>query len=207
MPPSIPTYAPTTTLKSLDAIQELSSIRIYLAKDLTGREARKTALKTVCEVERRFKGSIPVLDPISDMNIRDEGMELFLQKKSSLEARRDASPIHAAEDRPTRFAEYSRKAELTEKIRLLRKEAKASQTLVMRDQLRRMRKVLKRLGHTNNEQVIDVKGRVACEVTSAPPSPCLAVYPIATYSSTTLLRTRISVKVLPITALLIMPLS
>ena len=38
---------------------------------------------------------------------------------------------------------------------------------MMRDQIRRMRKVLKRLGHTTNENVIDVKGRVACEVNTA----------------------------------------
>ena len=139
-PPDQATNAEMRVVRvSLAVIQELSTIRIHLPNDLTNSENRRSVLKTMCEVERRFKGVIPVLDPIKDMNIRGEGLELLLEKRATLEKRRNASPVHTAEDRPSRFAEYSRKAELTEKVKLLRRESKASQTPLMRDQLRRMK--------------------------------------------------------------------
>ncbi|CAM9691715.1 unnamed protein product [Heterosigma akashiwo] len=39
--------------------------------------------------------------------------------------------------------------------------------MVMKDELKRMKRVLRRLGYTNSENVIQLKGRTACEVNTA----------------------------------------
>ena len=53
-------------------------------------------------------------------------------------------------------------------MKALRKAAKQASTPVLRDTMRRMQRVLKRLGHVHaGTGVIDTKGRVACEVNTA----------------------------------------
>merc|ERR1711974_328547 len=52
-------------------------------------------------------------------------------------------------------------------IKLLRKQIKSSEGIVLKDQLKCMKRVLRRLGLTNKDNIIEVKGRVACEISSA----------------------------------------
>lgn len=57
------------TLTLLDGI---SSIRVYIPKDLRGTENRQSVGKSLKEVEKRFPDGIPLLDPIEDMKIDSE---------------------------------------------------------------------------------------------------------------------------------------
>jgi ATP-dependent RNA helicase DOB1 len=56
-------------LSTLDA---LSHLRIFLPKDLRPPQARETVWKSVLEVHRRFPDGIGLLDPIQNMEIKDE---------------------------------------------------------------------------------------------------------------------------------------
>jgi ATP-dependent RNA helicase DOB1 len=57
---------------------------------------------------------------------------------------------------------------LLERARFLRERVKACQTLVQRETLRKMKRVLRRLGHVSAaDNVVQTKGRVACEVNTA----------------------------------------
>ena len=49
-----------------------------------------------------------------------------------------------------------------EKAASLRERIKSCQTLSMKDTLRKMKRVLRRLGAINAENVVQMKGRVAC---------------------------------------------
>lgn len=55
----------------LDLVDQLSSVRVYLPKDLRPADARRQVEKTIGEVQARFPGGLPVLDPIEDMKIDD----------------------------------------------------------------------------------------------------------------------------------------
>lgn len=57
--------------------------------------------------------------------------------------------------------------EFDERIRFLRDRIKACQSLVMRETLKKMKRVLRRLGHIDASNVVLTKGRVACEVNTA----------------------------------------
>ena len=57
--------------------------------------------------------------------------------------------------------------ELAEEARFLKKRIKQTQNLLMKDTLKRMKRVLRRLGHTNEDSVIQLKGRVAAEINTA----------------------------------------
>jgi ATP-dependent RNA helicase DOB1 len=106
------------------ALKDLSTIRIFLPKDLKTEESRQTVSKTLGEVVRRL-GVIPSLDPVVDMKVM--GISGMLERKQSLQTRLEAIPFHNAVDRQLRLAEYSKKHELSEKVKLLRKTSKQAQ--------------------------------------------------------------------------------
>jgi ATP-dependent RNA helicase DOB1 len=107
---------------------------------------------------------VPLLDPVQDMNIDDEGFQKLLEKTAVLEKLFQEHPVHSRADRDEVFKAYSRKADLQEQAKLLRKEARSHQTLVMKDDLKRMKRVLRRLGFIDQDNVLQIKGRVACEI-------------------------------------------
>lgn len=56
----------------LSTINAISRLRIYLPKDLRQLQSRETVWKSVQEVQRRFPEGIALLDPIQDMDIKDD---------------------------------------------------------------------------------------------------------------------------------------
>ena len=152
---------------TMPAVFALSAIRMYLPADLKRPENRNAVGKSIREVLRRFGDDVPMLDPVKDMKLADDAFGELLAQAKALRARVAAHAVHGADDRDARFGAFVRKAELRAKAKALRREARASQALVMRDELRRMKRVLRRLGHTDGDNVIQLKGRTACEVNTA----------------------------------------
>ena len=63
----------------LNCIQAISHIRVFLPKDLKSIDARNDIRKSLAEVTRRFPDGIALLDPIENMDIRDEGFKQLLR--------------------------------------------------------------------------------------------------------------------------------
>lgn len=57
---------------------------------------------------------------------------------------------------------------LEEEEKMVRRQIKEGQVALMKEELRGMRRVLRRLGHLSEDDVIGNKGRVACEVWCLP---------------------------------------
>jgi len=152
---------------SLDVVWELSAVRIRLPKDLDAKEGRKGVSASVAEIERRFKGKLPVLDAVKDMRIHHPDLAGLLERTRSVETRLQKAALHQATDRDARLDVYSRRVALADQAKVLKREARAVESLAMRDQLRRMRKVLRKLDHMSKDGVLLMKGRVACEINTA----------------------------------------
>ena len=56
----------------LNCIEEISSVRIFMPKDLRPAPNRATVEKTVGEVLKRYNGKVPCLDPKTDLKVRSE---------------------------------------------------------------------------------------------------------------------------------------
>ena len=56
----------------LSTLEGISHIRIFMPKDIRSESARETLWKSVQEVHRRFPDGIALLDPIENMDIKDE---------------------------------------------------------------------------------------------------------------------------------------
>jgi ATP-dependent RNA helicase DOB1 len=95
------------------------------------------------------------------------GSDAAAQKIELLERRLADMPFHHAPDREARFQVQHRRVELDAQVAALRSQLRHSESTVLTTELKHMKRVLRRLGYTNAENVIETKGRVACEVNTA----------------------------------------
>ena len=63
----------------LKALIELSSVRLNCPKEVKSFDSRNQLYKTILEVVKRFKGQIPLLEPVKDMKIKDESFIRLLE--------------------------------------------------------------------------------------------------------------------------------
>jgi len=151
----------------LPCIAQLSTLRLVIPKDVRTKPAKQNIGAKLKEVFRRFPNGLTVLDPIADLKIKDEEFVKLVRKHESLEDRIQAHILHGTAELPRQLALHSKKVEIDSKCASLRTEiANKSQDVVLRATLKGMKRVLRRLGFTTPLNVIDLKGRVACEVST-----------------------------------------
>jgi ATP-dependent RNA helicase DOB1 len=154
----------------LENIDRISAVRLFVPQDAKPMEARRNIMKSLNEVKRRFPEGLPLLDPVKDLKINVGEFNKLLERATELKRRLSTHPLTTnidEEERITRVRAYERKSEKMEYARAFRREARACQTLVMKEELRKMKRVLRELGHVDASGVIQTKGRAACEVNTA----------------------------------------
>lgn len=151
----------------LSELAALSSVRIYISKDLRPLESRQLGLKAVSEVARRFSKGLPLLDAEVDMKVDDSAYRKAQRRAEALEGMLERHPLHKHPELPGRLQQLAEKQGLLEAAKIARKEAKAAHSMILKDELKARRRVLRRLGYVSMEGVVEVKGRVAAEIQSA----------------------------------------
>ncbi|XP_037301563.1 LOW QUALITY PROTEIN: exosome RNA helicase MTR4 [Manduca sexta] len=148
-------------------IYQISSLRVYYPKDLRPSDSRKSVLKTIGEVKKRFPDGPPQLNPIKDMKIGDPVFKECVDRIQILEERLYAHPLHKDKNRSALTAAYERKQELHEDLVNATAELKKAKSVLQMDELKKRKRVLRRLGYCTASDVIEIKGRIACELSSA----------------------------------------
>ena len=154
----------------LSDIDRISAVRIFMPQDITPPEARVGVAKSLVEVARRFPEGLPLLDPVKDLKIKSSEFEKLLGRAAALKERLAAHKLTTEvneEDRAALVGAYGRKVDLRDRARALRDEARSCKGVIMRDELRKMKRVLRQLGHVDANGVIQMKGRTACEINTA----------------------------------------
>ena len=77
-----------------------------------------------------------------------------------------ASPLYTDPRLPELYDLYSRKKETQERTRALRKRIQATNDVLQMEELKARKRVLRRLGFTSTDDIVDMKGRVACEIST-----------------------------------------
>lgn len=67
---------------TLNCIQALAHIRIFLPKDVKSTDAKKGVDKSITEVQKRFPDGLSVLDPIENMGIKDDSFKKTLRVRA-----------------------------------------------------------------------------------------------------------------------------
>merc|ERR1712194_86959 len=132
-------------------------------------DIRKTLLKTLMTIKghKRFKAGIPELDPVGEMNIKSDELTVAMAEIAEEDSKLEASNLKGNARLPSYLQAFERKIKLQTEIQELDKQVSASQFMVMTDDLRAMKRVLRRLEFIDKEGVVQLKGRMACELTSA----------------------------------------
>lgn len=151
----------------LTHVQELSGIRLFLPKDLRLKEARAQVGKNMAEVHRRFPQGLPLLDPVKDMKIDDVKFQQLLGKQEILRERIANAPI--AQDRARcdeLYALYAAKQAAQDQVAAIQAQITAAHNVLQLDELKCRKRVLRRLGFTSADDIVEKKGRVACEIST-----------------------------------------
>ncbi|KAJ3184745.1 ATP-dependent RNA helicase mtr4 [Irineochytrium annulatum] len=149
---------------ALSTLDGISAARVHVGKDLKSVEKRMHLRSTVKEVERRFPDGVPLLDPIADMGIVDDEFKKLVRKIELAESKLKANPLADSPDLPALYEKYASKVKLVQEIKALKKRKKETESILQLDDLNCRRRVLRRMGFIDQSDVIEMKGRVACEV-------------------------------------------
>ena len=154
----------------LDSIDRISAVKLFIPSDVHPPEARKTVGFSVKEVHKRFPDGIPLLDPVKDLGVNEGEFKTMMERATELTKRMSEHKLATDVDEEERIAKvqtFERRTELMEHAKVIRAEAKSYETIAMKEDLKKMKKVLRRLGHVDANGVIQTKGRTACEVNTA----------------------------------------
>ncbi|XP_078656380.1 exosome RNA helicase MTR4-like isoform X4 [Branchiostoma floridae x Branchiostoma belcheri] len=151
----------------LQLIRSISSVRLYIPKDLRPLDNRESVLKSIQEVQRRFPHGVPLLDPIEDLGIKDDQLKTTVRKIEAFEHRMYSHPLHSDQRLPELYSLVEKKAQLAGELKAAKREVKKARTIIQMDELKCRKRVLRRLGYATTADVIEMKGRVACEISSA----------------------------------------
>ncbi|GAQ07878.1 ATP-dependent RNA helicase mtr4 [Aspergillus lentulus] len=149
-----------------ECIRAISHVRMKLPKDLNPKEAKNGVKKSLAEIHKRFPDGIATLDPIEDMNIKDESFKKLLRKVEVLESRLLSNPLHNSPRLPELYEQYSEKVELGTKIKETKKKISEAMSIMQLDELKCRKRVLRRFGFINEAEVVQLKARVACEIST-----------------------------------------
>ena len=155
---------------TLDDIHDLSAVRLFIPNDIHPEAARKNVAKSVSEVKRRFPEGVPLLDPVKDLNVKSDDYKKLIDRSGTLKKRLSSHSLNTEVDEKDRISmllDYVKKRDLLEQAKVIRNEARSCQGMVMRDELKKMKRVLRHLGHVDANGVIQTKGRTACEINTA----------------------------------------
>ena len=147
-------------------ISSISTIRLNTPKEVKSKESRKKLAKSLQEVKNRFKIGLPLLDPVKDMRINDTNFVKILQKIKVLEDRKSDHALHQAIDIDERVELYTTKMRVKQNIEAAIVEVNQAEAVLQLEELKCRLRLLRRLGYTSESDVIEMKGRVACEISA-----------------------------------------
>ncbi|CAH2047427.1 unnamed protein product [Thlaspi arvense] len=157
---------PVVVSVPLSQIKSLSSAIMNIPKDLVPVEARENALKKVSELLSRHPDGIP-LDPEVDMKIRNSSYKKTVRQLEALENLFEKHKIAKSPLITQKLKVFHMKEEITAKIKSLKKTVRSSTALAFKDELKARKRVLRRLRYITSDNVVELKGKVACEISSA----------------------------------------
>uniref|UniRef100_A0A7S1AV33 Superkiller viralicidic activity 2-like 2 n=1 Tax=Noctiluca scintillans TaxID=2966 RepID=A0A7S1AV33_NOCSC len=153
----------------LPSVQKISKIRSSMPTGDPRTEDNKRALLktlTIIKNHKKFTDGIPEIDPVSEMHIEGEEIRAVEASLKDLEAKRVANSLFGNEKLEAYCEAFGRKVKLRTTVQDLDKQINQHKFMVMGDDLRAMRRVLRRLEFVDKEGVVLLKGRMACEITS-----------------------------------------
>lgn len=155
-------YIPIT----LDSIREISSVRLKMPDDYKSSAAKRSLVRTLKDLPKKLKDGIPLMNPVDAMKIDDQDFLVLLKKVAVLKEKLSLHSLNENEAIEELYAKFASKMAIQDKIDGLKQKILETQAVIQLDDLRHRKKVLRRLGFVSIDEVIELKGRVACEIST-----------------------------------------
>lgn len=155
-------YIPIT----LDLIQALSSVRLKFPADHKLLAAKRNLVRTLKDLPRKLPDGIPLMHPIDAMKIDDADFKMLWRKVDVLESKLAINPLHNLARGDELYAKYAAKAELADQIEQVHQKILLAQAVIQLDDLKHRMRVLRKLQFVTTNDIIQLKGRVACEIST-----------------------------------------
>ena len=140
-------------------INQISSVKIFLPKDLKSSDSKKAVMKSLEQVQKRFE-NVPLIDPIKDMKINEKPFKEIVKKIDSFERRLAEHNLHRNPNLTKYLKSYGKKANIIKELSEAKNDLKKAKSLLQMADLKCMKRVLRRLGYCTPADVIEVKGRI-----------------------------------------------
>jgi ATP-dependent RNA helicase DOB1 len=150
----------------LSCVKGICQIRLHVTKSLSKRDDRDITGKMLEEAKRRFPDGLPLVDPLENMGITDDSFKKLLRKIEVLESRLVANPLHNSPLLDELWQKLDTKLALADKIKEKKRALMKAHSVSQLDELKSRKRVLRRLGFINETEVVEMKARVACEISS-----------------------------------------
>lgn len=155
-------YIPIT----LDSIEKISSVRLKVPDEFKTSAAKRNLVKTMKDLPKRLADGIPLMDPVESMKIDDPDFKILLRKIDVLESKLISNPLYNSVRLNELYEKYDNKVKIEGEIKELKERILEAQAVIQLDDLRHRKRVLRRLGFTTANDIIELKGRVACEIST-----------------------------------------
>lgn len=155
-------YIPIT----LDSIEAISSVRLKVPDDYKSSTAKRNLVRTLKDLPQKLPDGIPLMDPIESMKIDDADFKTLLRKIEVLESKLSTNALHGSDRIDKLYESYNEKVEIDNKIKETKEKILQAQAVIQLDDLKHRRRVLRKLGFTTQNDIIELKGRVACEIST-----------------------------------------
>ncbi|CAN3373327.1 hypothetical protein DIURU_001295 [Diutina rugosa] len=151
---------------TLSSIWQVSSAKLRAPKDMTSSSTKKLLVKTLKNALQQMKAGVPDLDPVSSIKIEDPEFSTLLRKCQILKEKMNNNPLAGTAKLAANYPTYERKVALENEISTISKKISETQAVIQLEDLKNRRRVLRRLEFTTADDIIELKGRVACEISS-----------------------------------------
>lgn len=151
----------------LSAIDCVSTLWITLPDDLRREYQRTAVLSSLCTLHNTYPCSFPTVDVLKDMHLKDPEVVSEGKDLETLLSAHQSSQIYGVLQEKDALKDISEKVSLLVEADKLRDEIQQSFYSNFCEEAKARTAVLKRLGHLNDEDVVTLKGKVACEIDTA----------------------------------------
>jgi len=103
---------------------------------------------------------------VKNLKISDQMFIELGKKIAALESRLKSNPVYENPQLPHLYDRYSAKQRIAGRIKELKRKIQAAHDVMQMDELKCRKRVLRRLQFTSSDDVVETKGRVACEISS-----------------------------------------
>jgi len=147
-------------------IKSLAQIKVFMPKDVDSPNGVDELRKIMFEIKRRLSDGIPVMDHVENMQVKDDNFKELLRKIEVLESRLISNPLHGSPLLPGLWDQYHAKVKLGDQIKDMKKAIGKAHQITQMEELKARKRVLRRLAFINDDDVVQLKARVACELSS-----------------------------------------